>query len=269
MGDRFATLRGLMQQERLCDEDWSALFDLARGAWRAQGEEVYQELWIPYMRGFPQHFGEASRLSIIGDARALEEGGKLFPFAMFSFCYHVDSWSMRALRRLARSAALEQVKSLSFLLTPIGDDGVEALSGSSALQRVETLSLKYFSECDRRVRRSGRVEWRGVRALARDARLERLARLELSWNEVTDRGMEEVLQAPWMEALRELDLLYCWLTDKSAHAIASSPACANLTSLRLSGNHISKAGIDALLASPCLRDEVKAMLQEELCPGRG
>jgi uncharacterized protein (TIGR02996 family) len=93
-----------------------------------------------------------------------------------------------------------------------------------------------------------------VQSLARWPGLARIRRLNLSFNELTEDHVADLLASPHLAELEELDLCNNkQIGPKAAQAIAASPRMRNLRSLNLSGN-IGLEGVRALAQSPHLAD---------------
>jgi uncharacterized protein (TIGR02996 family) len=170
------------------------------------------------------------------------------------------------LAEVVRHSALDRVRSLEIGANQLRPPDVEALAASSCLGGLETLDLRLNFLGDE-----------GVRALAR-CRFDRLRRLQLGLNQMTEAGLQALLESPSFPALAELDLNnhappgspeFCqsasgftmyWnpISDEFARLIAGSPLAARLTALELDGalymhgTGVGDEGCQELARSPFL-----------------
>ncbi len=99
-----------------------------------------------------------------------------------------------------------------------------------------------------------------VEAIARWPALGQLKVLDLSFNNIDDRGAEALAECEALADLQVLDLSLNLIRDAGAEALAGSRWLARLERLDLGRNSIGEAGRASLNASPWLSDAVKRRL---------
>jgi hypothetical protein len=90
---------------------------------------------------------------------------------------------------------------------------------------------------------------RDMRVLAASASLGRLTRLELSWSEIGNAGVQALAASPHTRRLKHLLLEHTGVGISGLEALATSPHLQELTSLSLRANELDDAGVAALSAS--------------------
>lgn len=183
----------------------------------------------------------------------------------------------RGASALARAPHLASLRHLDLSLNHLGDDGTLALEDAHWLPCLSSLSL---------VRNQLTAQSGQHLALLPFEALEHLA---LGWNGLGHEGLGPLLQAPWAQRLRSLDLTdnkigdqgawllarahglrqlhtlnlrYNQITDAGVEALARSPHLGSLERLPLEGNRISPEGLELLLSSPFLSATLKAYLRK-------
>ncbi len=123
------------------------------------------------------------------------------------------------------------------------DDGVRALSSGERFPALRILclpgALHYLSE-------------NGVAALCRAGFRSSLRVLALPTNSVADRGLQRIASAGW-ERLEELDLSDNELTCEGIEELCAGEALPQLRRLKLNGNPIGDEGLQTLSTWGCLR----------------
>jgi uncharacterized protein (TIGR02996 family) len=182
-----------------------------------------------------------------------------------------QSVGAEGVRLLARSPHLTNLTTLFFgwSFMEEGDDGAEALSGSASLSNLTALSLRGTWLSGRGMEALGRagclsnLRWlgldscgpglrEGLRSLIESPALQSLVALDLSANDLGDKGASLLASLPALARLRELDLSNSKMGAKGAMALAASPGVARLSRLALYYNEIGDAGAKALASSPYL-----------------
>jgi Leucine-rich repeat (LRR) protein len=92
----------------------------------------------------------------------------------------------------------------------------------------------------------------GALALANFPQLQSLTSLDLSQNPIGDVGLRHIAGSPYLGNLTSLTLWGCGLSDESVQTLARS-FLVHLTDLDLNNNAISAQAVEALRASPHLR----------------
>lgn len=137
------------------------------------------------------------------------------------------------------SASLPALQTLVMTQSKLGCDGVHALAGASGLDAITQLSL-----ADAGI--EGEVP-AAMSALAESRFAGRLTSLNVSHNRLETEGFE-ALASGGLRALERLVLAACGIGDAGCAALAAHDL--PLTVLRLSGNRLTTAGLEPLLASP-------------------
>ena len=182
------------------------------------------------------------------------------------------NWLMESgVEHLCRSSHVHHLTTLDLSYNQLRDNGVSRFAGTSALNRLHTLSLarndltiKGFlamqdaSFVTRLVSLDLSHNWLRVSPsddvfLTHD--FPRLQRLDLSFNQIGDRGVAQILgrDAARLPSLRQLILYHTGITAEAMEAVAMSPMLAQLTSLDLSDNHLDAQGLHRLMESSHLR----------------
>ncbi len=146
----------------------------------------------------------------------------------------------RVLRRVAASAHLKGLRSLSLQWCQIGPAGVRALAALEAFPQLRSLLLESNPVGDEGL--AALARWRrargvrdlslegagitaeGVLAVVRSGDLRGLWRLGLGDNEeIGDEGIAALANCPDLADLRDLDIYAVGLTDEGAEALIASP----------------------------------------------
>ena len=147
-----------------------------------------------------------------------------------------------AMKPLARSASLRNLKKLELSGNPIYDSGIADLTEAEGWQPLEEFE-GYSLGLSRHV-----APW-----LADAAIFSRLTNLKISQNWLEDRGVARLMQgttATW----RNLDLGQNQVGDAGAEALAASPRVAWVEELCLRDNTIGAAGVRAVAGSRHLKN---------------
>lgn len=103
-----------------------------------------------------------------------------------------------------------------------------------------------------------------VAELANSPLLGRIAYLDLSANQIRDRGAKQLAESPFVRNLEGLNLSSTGLTDSGLRALAASTNLGNLRELFLCDNRITRQGLRALMGSPLVhRLEVLSLRANE------
>lgn len=89
--------------------------------------------------------------------------------------------------------------------------------------------------------------------LARDARLDSLRAIDLSWNRIGDTGCAAMAASQWQAALESLDLSHNHIGRAGAAILSAEKKFSNVQRLSLGHNTIGNEGFTQLLAAPSLR----------------
>jgi hypothetical protein len=162
------------------------------------------------------------------------------------------------IRALAHNEEIARLQP-SFEGNWIGGEGVAAIVGSPWIERRHAVSLY-----------KNAVGSKGLAALAASPSLARITRLDLGANQIDDEGVVALAGSMNAKALERLELFANpEIGDRGAKALAASPHLVTLTHLSLTGTAVSAAGIEALLMSPYLSDQVKRQFGEPKTPASG
>lgn len=137
---------------------------------------------------------------------------------------------------------LPQLKSLTLQHTA-DRYPLEVLAGNASMSGLESLfiwphAMDYDAE-------GAYIDFEGFRALCRSKHLTSLTNLTLYLTDVGNPGLEELVKSPLYERLTTLNLVYGIITEEGVETlVAAGPA--RLEQLNLSGNYISKQGVDRL-----------------------
>lgn len=157
----------------------------------------------------------------------------------------------RGLASLLGSPHLSQLTHLTITHCDVSDEGIDALARAVTLGGLRHLKLSSIM--------LGPV---GAATIANSPQLSELRHLDVSSNIIGDLGVRAVAWSSVMARLETLDVSRNHLTDEAVVAIANSPHMSRLTHLELLGprggrnNHISKAGVVAMLQSQTLSQAV-------------
>jgi uncharacterized protein (TIGR02996 family) len=138
------------------------------------------------------------------------------------------------------SAHLTQLRSLSLCFYPTQIRPAQALAEHAGSARLRALGLRAFV-----------LGSFGAAPLASSPHL-RPVRLDLSDNDLGDRGTLELLRAGWLPSLRELRLRSNGIACDAARALAGCAGLSRLRLLDLADNPIDDRGATALADSPHL-----------------
>jgi uncharacterized protein (TIGR02996 family) len=142
-------------------------------------------------------------------------------------CSLIDSPGLPALTQLRIDCQLDR-------------DGAEQLARLASLSRLKSLSLW---DC--------RLGNAGMRALAASRHLSGLKRFHITDKSDTS-CLPALLEAPWLESLRELRVKCTGIDDDALVALANCPALSRLRVLILGQQKITRKGAAALAESPHL-----------------
>ncbi len=150
-----------------------------------------------------------------------------------------------AVRDLARTQKLKNLRYLNLSGNGIDDSGLEALAHATGLTRLTSLDL-YFNA----------FTAQGIKLFAQGPLLSQLHRLGLGWNGLGPDAVKALVASPACGQLRGLSLCDFQLGPEDAAVLAASPYLSRLTSLCLRSNRIGPGGARAIAAStnfPALR----------------
>jgi hypothetical protein len=133
----------------------------------------------------------------------------------------------RSLRTLLR-APLDELKLLDLNFDSLDHSCLKDLAGSPCLANLRELML-----C------SNSLTGANISTLLRAWKLERVSKIDLSLNDLRDRGAIALANWPGLARLRMLDVGHCDITDTGLRALLTSPHLDRRTELELSGNEAS------------------------------
>jgi uncharacterized protein (TIGR02996 family) len=206
----------------------------------------HERAWVkPLHRPFQLHRWEFHRgfvaYTALTAARFLRQADELF--ALTPVQAVELSGVSRHLRALVGCPALARLRGLNLWHNGLVGDQVRAILASPHLARLEALNLY-----------ANRLDNGGAAALAEGAP-EGLGRLDLSGNEIGDRGVIALAGSPRLAGLVVLHLGWNSTGPTGARALADSPHLRSLTrlSLGMGRTTLGDEGATALAASPHLR----------------
>jgi uncharacterized protein (TIGR02996 family) len=192
-------------------------------------------LWLPLRATFRRGFAEEIEL---GAATLLARGETLFRSAPVRGVRlrRGEDW----LADLLRSPYLGRLSLLDLYPNAVGDPGVAALAGCTALSGLGQLLL-----------RGCRVGPAGARALASSPTFANLTELDLAHNALGDDGVRALAASPHLGRLARLSLAHTDVGDAGVAALAASANLRRLERLDLRGNAVGRAGAAALAGMTC------------------
>jgi uncharacterized protein (TIGR02996 family) len=180
-------------------------------------------------------------------------------------------------RKLAASPYVDNLEHLDFFESQIGAAGVEALAASPHLRKLRHLELsdnvigdrgavaialaRHWDRIEILDLRSCGVSILGLRRLASAQNLRGLRELRLQNNFLGPDAGAVIAGSGWLR-LCSLDLGDTRLDAAAVASLAASAVLAPLSELRLCYNNLGLAGLEALLASPDLRNLEKLDLAD-------
>jgi len=167
-------------------------------------------------------------------------------------------------RNLLRAANLRGLKSLGLAWVGCGEESLKLALGGQ-LPKLETLDLtncglnphmKLLRQAKLPLRELN-LHWneltgRNIEDLARSPRLAGLTQLDLSSNAIRVAGAQALANSGVLTQLTDLGLGGCTIGIAGVTALTGSANCAKLRMLNLSGNNLGSKGLRALVASPHL-----------------
>jgi hypothetical protein len=154
------------------------------------------------------------------------------------------------------AASMPSLRELELSHQDTGDEATALWLDRSAARNLERLALPGLG--------LGEATARAIARLQAGS----LERLELAANGLDAAALTTILEAPWLDRLRVLDLTANQLGDDGADLLARHPRTAALDALHLAGNGITAKGRAAIqessVASPALRAQVDGELAYEL-----
>ena len=150
--------------------------------------------------------------------------------------------SAAGVKRLAESPHLRGLRELDLSANDVGDAGMTAVAAAGAFPKLHTLRV-----------RANHVGDAGCEALAASDLLRRVLahdpRLDLRQNAVTSAGLKALAASERLAGARVLDLAHNYIGDDGLLALAESPHTAGLRGVLLHQNRISDAGAVGLARS--------------------
>jgi len=174
-----------------------------------------------------------------------------------------------AVRALAESAHLSDLRTLDLSGNSVGDDGVRSLVGSAELGRLNRVRLhanrigdggiEALAHSDLLARMfgcEGNLDLRdnavgppGAKALADSSTMIAARTLDLGGNDIRDVGVRFLAESEFLEGVHTLLLRQNRIGDAGAKALAHSPLMAQLAHLDVSSNRITPRGVELLWAN--------------------
>ena len=146
------------------------------------------------------------------------------------------------LRAVATSPVAGRLTRLTIHSAPaFGREGAERLANTAAVRNLESLTLTNCGLGDA-----------GLRALLASPHLTGLRELRVPSNGLTAAAVRALMSCRHLRGLRVLDLYNNHLDDDGAHVLALCPHVDRLTQLDLGLNRIQRAGAESLARSPFL-----------------
>ncbi len=150
--------------------------------------------------------------------------------------------------KLFQSPLLAKFRELDFCGAELGDTGVEFLARSPHCQYLDSLDLGFNGITDR-----------GIQALARGGNMPQLTTLALNDNDhITSDGLSALARSTSFSALRHLDISGNDIDERGIAAVVASPTLGRLQHFRWNTNRIGDAGIAILTSSNLLARLLKS-----------
>ena len=104
----------------------------------------------------------------------------------------------------------------------------------------------------REMSRSGTLGDRGIQQLSKSRMLKKVEVLILKTHDITDEGLKALAESKFLKNVKVFNLSHNKVGPEGIQAIAQSENFKSITTLKLWGNHIGPEGIRALAASQAL-----------------
>lgn len=207
-----------------------------RAAWTADLAGLV--VWIDFRRGIPDS-------ASVDAATFLERGEELFHRLRLRRLRLLDAASV--IPKLFSSPLLTQVRELDLCNAELGNAGVALLAHSHVLKNLESLDLGFNGLTDA-----------GIEALSRSSNFPELTSLSLNDNdEITCGGLRMIAESPFFAGLTTLDVSGNDIGERGIGAVIASPAMARLCSFRINNNRIGNGGLATLTKSVLLTRMLK------------
>lgn len=162
-----------------------------------------------------------------------------------------EGMTAAAFEELCRLAPFAQLHTLTFFAARFPTSSWEEFARTRSFPELRRLELN-----------SADLHEGQMSAIARAANLQ-LSAINLHACSIGDEGVAALLDAPWIDSLRSLDVGSNRLSSNAAESLAGCSKLAQLTQLDLSSNfEVGIEGLHALAASPFLRNLLKLNVDE-------
>jgi uncharacterized protein (TIGR02996 family) len=215
------------------------LLDAHKEKWTA-GVKVPGVDWIEFRRGFPEHLILCAE-AFVKDGRRFTEQTPLSSVTLHNVAGHAE--------QLASCSHLRAIKHVTIQDGRLGDEDVVALSLSPHFSKLMELIL----EGDRDTRGRTEVGNEGLRHVASASFAPQLTRLEVaSDGRLGSWGVAAMAAQMKDTQLEDLALTHGCIDDEGVEILRAMQGLRGVDWLNLFDNHVTDAGLIALLTSPVL-----------------
>ena len=207
-----------------------------RSAWTADLAGLV--VWIDFRRGIPDS-------ASVDAATFLERGGELLQRLRLRRLRLLDASGV--IPKLFSSPLLAQIRELDLCNAELGNTGVMLLARSPMLKNLESLDLGFNGLTDA-----------GIEAISKSSNLPELTALALNDNDnITCDGLRMLAESPFFAGLTTLDVSGNDIGERGIGAVVASPAMARLRTFRVNNNRIGDGGLATLTKSALLTRMLK------------
>lgn len=225
------------------------LYDRHAAEWFAPLQKVHRGEFSTH-RGFPHQIALTAR-------KFIDRGAELFRAAPTIDDVYLERL-VRNTAALARCAALDHVRKLTFFETPFYAREAREFFRSPHLGGLRELHIGFADT---------QIGYAGAVALAGAKSLRQLQKLDISNHGIGDHGAEAILDSECLDTLTDVHLGNNGLTDTATAALSWADGL-KLTSLDLMQNHLSGPGLVALHADHFAGLEFLSVMQNPIgCAG--